>query len=433
MAIIPQFSMFSWENDINILGDLERLESILGVLPDEKLMKKLEARRGYGRNDFPVRAMWNTVIAMLVFGHSKFADVLRELKRNVQLKYMCGFEKGKLPSAANMSRFVKSLKQESKEINQIFNELVSHLYVEIPGFGESLALDSKWVHSMANNVSSRKTPDGRSEHDAAWGKKEYKGISKDGKAWSKTEKCFGFKLHVLVDATYELPVAYSTSTAAASDIVEGKKLMHQTKEDELEILEKCKHLMADRGYDDTDFIKYLKSEGIKAIIDKRSMWRADTEKEVPKHSGMYYNEKGAVFCYSPKFGEKHTMASAGYDEERQAQRMQCPVKRYGAYCREAETCTHSKTIRVPLSTDDRIFTQVSRTSYKWEKLYNKRSSVERVFSRLDVSFGFETKRVRGMEKMALVSVLGLIVMNAIALGRYRQKRPDLMRSLVTAA
>ena len=191
--------------------------------------------------------------------------------------------------------------------------------------------------------------------------------------------------------------------------------------------------MADRGYDDTDFIRYLKSGGIKAVIDKRDMWRTETEKEVPEYQGMYYNEHGEVFCYSPEWGERHTMAPAGYDAERDALRMKCPAKMYGVTCREAETCTRCKMIRVPLATDERIFTQVARQGYQWERLYNKRTSVERVFSRLDVSFGFETKRVRGIEKMELISLFGLIVMNAVALGRYRQQRPDLMRSLVKAA
>jgi hypothetical protein len=163
------------------------------------------------------------------------------------------------------------------------------------------------------------------------------------------------------------------------------------------------------------------------------MWRTEIEKEVPGYTDIYYNERGEVFCYSPETGERHTMAPAGYDAERDALRMACPVKRYGAACAEAETCTHCKIIRVPLSTDERIFTQVARPSYKWERFYNKRGSVERVFSRLDVSFGFETKRVRGMEKMELICLFGLIVMNAVALGRYRRKRPDLMRSLVRAA
>jgi hypothetical protein len=377
--------------------------------------------------------MWNMIIAMIVFGHARFADILRELRRNVQLRYICGFENGKLPSAANISRFLTNLKIEKKEVKRIFDELVSQLYIEIPDFGEDLALDSKWVWSMAGRVSKRKTLDGRSEHDAALGIKEYKGVREDGSAWSKIERCFGFKLNALVDANYELPIAYGVSTAAASDIIEGKKLVLALKSEKQQMIEKCRHLMADRGYDDTDFIKLLKSEGIKAIIDKRDMWRTEKEKEVPGYRGIYYNERGEVFCYSPFIGDKHTMVPAGYDAERDALRMKCPAKMYGASCREAETCTHCKMIRVPLSIDERIFTQIARPGYKWERLYSKRTSVERVFSRLDVSFGFETKRVRGMEKMELISLFGLIVMNAVALGRYRQQRKDLMRSLVKAA
>ncbi|GAB6275400.1 MAG: hypothetical protein STSR0004_22670 [Peptococcaceae bacterium] len=39
--------------------------------------------------------------------------------------------------------------------------------------------------------------------------------------------------------------------------------------------------------------------------------------------------------------------------------------------------------------------------FKWEKEYDKRTSVERVNSRLDVSFGFELHTARGIAKMKL--------------------------------
>ena len=346
---------------------------------------------------------------------------------------ICGFDSGKLPSPANMSRFIKILKREKEEAKQIFEEIVKQLYTEIPDFGKDLAIDSKWVWSKANRRSKKKALDGRSEHEASWGVKEYKGVREDGSIWSRTEKCFGFKLHTIVEANYELPVACSISTAAASDVTEGKALILTFEKNASAIIEKCRHLMADKGYDDTDLILTLKGQGIKAIIDKRSMWKTEDEKEVHGYKGIYYNEQGEVFCYSPENGERHRMIPAGYDSSRDTLRLKCPVNAYSASCREAETCTHCKMIRVPLHEDERIFTQIARPSYKWKRLYNKRSSVERVFSRLDVSFGFEARRSRGKAKMELISLLGLIVMNAVALGRYRQKKPKLMRSLVTAA
>jgi len=64
MAIIPQMSMFVWENEIESLGDLIRLELVLESLPDEKVMRVLREERGNWRNDYPICAMWNLLIAM---------------------------------------------------------------------------------------------------------------------------------------------------------------------------------------------------------------------------------------------------------------------------------------------------------------------------------------------------------------------------------
>jgi len=60
-------------------------------------------------------------------------------------------------------------------------------------------------------------------------------------------------------------------------------------------------------------------------------------------------------------------------------------------------------------------------------------NVERVNSRLDVSFGFEQHYIRGLKKMELRCSLALCIMLAMALGRVKEKQKDYMRSLVRAA
>ncbi|KIO63175.1 transposase [Caldibacillus thermoamylovorans] len=60
MAIIPQLSLFAWE-EIEELGDLERLRLVIEYMPDEQLMRVLEKERGKGRDDYPIRAMWNAL------------------------------------------------------------------------------------------------------------------------------------------------------------------------------------------------------------------------------------------------------------------------------------------------------------------------------------------------------------------------------------
>jgi hypothetical protein len=425
--------MFVWENDIKNLGDLERLTLVLENMPDEKLMRLLEKERGKGRDDFPVRAMWNMQIAKIVFGHAEDADIIREMKRNVQLRYVCGFQNGKTPEPHNMSRFLKLLEKHRNEVTELFTTLTETLYEILPDFGECTALDSKWSWSKASRRSKRANPDGRSETDAAWGTKTYSGRRGDGSEWTKTEHCFGFKIHLLVDAKYELPIAFDMTNAAASDVASGKALLKCLKKHRPSVIEKCGHLLADKGYDDTDLILFLKDEGIKSVIDKRDMWRTETEKELPGHKNIYYDERGDVYCYSKEYGERHRMIPGGYDKERDALRRICPVKAYGAECKEKAGCPYCKNIRVPLRTDARIFTQVDRRSRMWERFYRMRTSVERVNSRIDVSFGFEERAVRGLSKMSLRYALALSVMNAMAVGRIRQKKPGLMRSLVKAA
>ena len=51
MAIIPQQTFFVWD-EIENLGDLERLRLVLEYMPDEELMQALERERGKGRDDF---------------------------------------------------------------------------------------------------------------------------------------------------------------------------------------------------------------------------------------------------------------------------------------------------------------------------------------------------------------------------------------------
>ena len=90
-------------------------------------------------------------------------------------------------------------------------------------------------------------------------------------------------------------------------------------------------------------------------------------------------------------------------------------------------------VRIKLTEDPRIFSPVARTTYKWPHLYKKRTAVERVNSRLDVSFGFERHFIRGQIKMRLRCGLALIVMLAMAAGRIKEKHPELIRSLAAAA
>ena len=127
MAIIPQRRLFSWK-DVENLGDLERLQLVLDVIPDEGLMRLLETRRGRGRDDYPVRAVWNSVLAGVVYEHASVESLRRELLRNDRLRWMCGFDpleqaEQVVPTPRAYSHFLGNLMAHQADVDAIFDEL----------------------------------------------------------------------------------------------------------------------------------------------------------------------------------------------------------------------------------------------------------------------------------------------------------------------
>ncbi len=127
------------------------------------------------------------------------------------------------------------------------------------------------------------------------------------------------------------------------------------------------------------------------------------------------------------------MAYGGFEKDRGTLKYVCPALQYGIECKGASQCPVRKGIRISIEEDRRLFTPIARSSYKWKVIYNKRSSVERVNSRIETSFGFGSHYIRGITKMKVQCGMALCVMLAMALGRAKQNKQELIRSLVKAA
>ena len=198
--------LFSWEN-VELLPDLQRLKLVLDTLPSADVIAALEARRGYGRNDFPVKAMFNALIAGIVFQHPSSSSLLRELHRGEKLAQLCGFnplmrqsapktqwqhdEDGRLcvewiaapmrlslPNEWNWSRFlhwVIELEHETGVLSAMLEKMRHQLMDELPDFGRYLGYDGKAVKSHSTgrvNKATGKT----SDPDADWGKHQTRGL-----------------------------------------------------------------------------------------------------------------------------------------------------------------------------------------------------------------------------------------------------------------
>jgi hypothetical protein len=417
MNNITQNTIFDYQ-EIEVLGDLERLKYALDNIDADNLIKTLEEQRGNGRNDYPVKVMLNMIIAIKVYGHRSVESFRRELSRNSGLRQICGMKdyenkyygKHLVPVARVFTNFFKSLVEYQSELKKIFDVLVKYMYDTLPNFGEDTALDGKIIETYGKK-NNEKTDDCRSEHDAAWMVKEYH--FDDGRV--KKKSYFGFEAHIISDANYGLPISYITESANVSELKMAHKLIDEL--DEYKI-EKMKNLMADKGYDDSKLMIKLKDKyDINPIIDIRNNFGSEKLKEIDEKM-LSYNKDGEVFYINDICkGDYTKLKYLGYDKQRKC-------LRYGFYDKEK-----TDVFRIPLSIDRRVFVPVARDSDKFKKLYKKRTEIERLNGRIDRDYMFNDHFIRGKKKMNMMLSLTFIVMLGMAKGHIINKQSNI-RSLV---
>jgi len=466
---------------------MDRLNLVLGNFPDDKIIRYLDVIRGKGRDDFPVRAMWNAVLAGVVLQHPSIASLSRELSRNPLLLATCGFnplpkqapptpyletdEQGHTqihsishepqnpaPSENNLSRFmgnVISLEENLGMISGLIPLLREQLMAELPDFGQHQGYDGKAIESHSTGQKSRETGE-TSDPDASWGKHETGGVDANGKAWSKIKSWFGYTLHLVADTQYEIPIAFDIKPANEAESPALREAIQKAFDESPELAQRCQSFSADRGLDCEKTKKLLWDDyAIRPLIDTRQLWRE--EKSHPDYDPkqpimrpldpqrvdtILYTEKGSVHCRCPNSGEIRDLAFQGFESDRNSLKYRCPAAAYGLNCEGKETChkagnvqpgEYGRIIRVSLDQQDRrIFTPTPHGSPSWNRGYNRRSALERINSRIDHGYFFEYHFIRGIHKMKTHMGLALAVMMAMALGHVRRGTPEKMRSLVGA-
>ena len=303
--------LFSWQ-DVEARSDLDRFYLGRDHLPDAQIVKYLEVMGGNGRDDFPVRAMWNAMIAGVVFQPPSIEALIRELARNPALLQACGFEvlprQNKplaelardnltgamtvvwapsqepafaVPGSWNFARFLANL-IELEETRGLVTAMIAtlrrQLMEELPDFGRHLGDDGKAIESHSSGRVNRASGE-TSDPDADWGKHETTGIdARTGKPWKKIKSWFGYGLHLIADTQYEIPVAVHVTAASASEQIELRAMIGETFEEEPELAERCADFSADRGLDSAETKALLwDQDAIRPLIDTRALWREEKQ------------------------------------------------------------------------------------------------------------------------------------------------------------
>ncbi|MFC2058776.1 transposase [Chloroflexota bacterium] len=253
----------------------------------------------------------------------RISELIRTLHNNPYIAEICGINYPNIPNQSTFSRFFTKLscRYFTERVSQVFYQLTNRLYDTLPNFGKSVAMDATDIKAWSNGAHRKPT-----DKHAGWV------IKTDTNGHGKFT--WGYKASILVDTTYELPLAIKVTSGNVHESQVAAPLLRNARTINTKF--HPEYVIADSGYS---------SEEIRRVI--RRQYRA-----------------------TPiiKVNAAHKRAARAYPE-----------------------------------------------TPEWQLIYNRRTSVERVFSRLKGHRKLNYVRVRGIQKVTVHCLLSLIVMQAKAL------------------
>jgi len=318
---------------------VKQLNAISRSVPDNGLLVALKAHTG--RPGYTVKILWKTYIAMVVLGLPTFASLIRALHDNPLLAVACEITSPEgIPTKFAYSRFMRKLSQPRYVVmvKDIMRSLTRSLYKTLPDFGKSVAIDSTDLKAWSKG---NKKP--VSDPDATWAAK----LDTSG----KKKFYYGYKLHLLADTQYEIPVVAKVTTASIHDSRIASHLLSQ-----------------------------------------------------------------ARFTYS-KFHPQYVICDAGYSSKD----LRYLIKRqYHAEPIIKVNPTHKKALSLYPETKE------------WQAIYNRRTSIERLFGRLKCYRRLNNVTVRRRHKVTVHCFLSLIAVQAQALHSAVSNQVSAVRQCVHA-
>lgn len=275
-----------------------------------------------GRNGYTYKVLWRTYVAMALLNLPSFASLIRTLHNNPYVALACGVTSyDAIPSKFAYSRFIRKLqsRKNSTIIKDIMRTLTQRCYEVFPDFGKSIAIDATDVKAWSNGC---KKP--LSDPDAGW-------VVKADTA-GKPKFVWGYKLHMMIDTTHEIPITAGITKGNTADITYASNLLSQAR------------------------------------------------------------------FTTGKFNPDFVICDAGYSS---AELRHLIKRQYRAEPIIRSPKTHKKWI--------------GDETPDWQLIFNRRTSVERVFSRMKTQRRLNNITVRNRRKVTIHSLIPVIVTQAMAL------------------
>lgn len=259
----------------------QQLEALFNVIPEDELLKALKVYYA-GRRGYTYRVLWRTYVAMTILNLPSFAALIRNLENNLYLAQACGITNpDAIPSKFAYSRFVRKLQEPCNFVlvKDIMRTLTRRCYETFPNFGKSVAIDATDLKAWSNGSKTKK-----SDPDAGWVVK--------GDTNGKRKFVWGYKMHLMVDTTYEIPITANITKGNMHDIRQATPLLSQARF----ITGKFhpNYVICDAGYDSDDLRRTIKRQWrAHPIIKARKTHKKWIVAEIPEWQ-LIFNRRTAI-------------------------------------------------------------------------------------------------------------------------------------------
>lgn len=392
----------------------------------EKLFENLPSlpalTRATGRPPFSQNAILRALIYKNLRGLSSLTDLVFELENNPVMADVLGFSLGRqAPSKERFSRFLRTLSQP--DLQDVRLALVLRLMEEGVIAGKHLALDSCSIlanvkeNNLKDPVPERfdKTRQLPGDPDAGMGVLiHYPHAFQTKIAWF-----WGYRNHILNDAVSELPIHEKTLPANHDEKKQAVPLLREARE-ALGLAPEC--VIGDANYDTEEILSYIFSEMRAEPVIPRN------RRNIPPAAFTVKN--GVVTCPAnlemPRRG-KMTVKGRTYVQ------YICPIHWRKKCRRQYLLCPAShpkflsqKGCNYLVRLTPTVRDQIAYGTQRFKLIYNQRTSVERIFSRL-LAISMQRPTVIGLAATQNHCTIAHITVLLVAITAHRLGYEDKVR------
>lgn len=401
--------------DVKSFSEFETLFSYLPSIIEENQIT--------GRPKTQPSSLLRSFIYRSSSGINNLSELRRILSNNPSLCLRCGFDPLHLPPVERFSSFLKTT--SSAFFKRIRIQLVRKLISCGAVSGKYLSIDATPVpiQCKENNPKASmranrfdKTHPPKADPEAGLGV-----MLNYPKPFKKKVAFFwGYKNHILSDATSELPLFELTKPA---NVNEGRVLIPLIKKLKEQVKIHPEAVVGDGIYDDEDNLKFILQElKAKPIIARNLRWE--------KYKDYMLSKKGTPICIA---GLEMTYWGRFHDRGRVRLKYVCPIVHLKSYRQKYYLCpwnhpkfTQGKGCYVYLRADDTVRDSIDYGSAEFKRLYRFRTASERINSRL-ASLGIQSPSVRGFRAVSNWCSITHITLLLIALTAYQTDNKDQIR------